>query len=423
MAVVQNFQAFMNGGGLICPAGKSKIEWAVADEPGLFVECRVSAKAIPTWYLRQKNSTGTNTYSRLGTVKELSLAQARKLAQQIKSEAASVPPKTGKANAAPKATPTEMTLERFFWDLALPQVRAHKRASSVVKDLSLFEKAKNGLSGKFGHLPLSAIRRRDVEIFQNAMLAEGLSPSTVRHHTVLLSRLLNLAVGWELLERNPLRGIGHVAVSNWRTIYMTPEQTRRLVEVLSTDENRPVCSIILFLLNSGCRKMEAIKCQWSDIDFDNKQWTIPPAHSKSKRRQTLPISEVTLQLLNDLPSKGKSIYVFPNPATGLPFVTISRVWYRLRAKAGLSPAMHLHDLRACLAERLLSGGASLYLVQRLLTHQDSRTTQAYARLAPKALFEGINLASVPMPQPQSQPLPDAANMATVAVPLTQTQAA
>lgn len=396
MPVIQNFQAFIDGGGLVCPTGKGKIEYSDASEPGLFLEVRASGTT--TWQLRRKNSSGGNTYKKLGTIKDLSLRQARKLAQQLKAEHLLV----AKSNVV-AAAPTGMTLKKFFMELALPHIRAQKRASSVVKDLSLFEKTKNGLSGKFGHLALSAIKRHEVEKFQNDMLAEGLSRSTVRHHIVLLSRLLNLAVSWELLERNPLRGMRHQALNNERTLYMTPDETRSLVDVLATDSNRPVCALIGYILNSGCRKSEALKMRWTDCDLENKVWTIPAENSKGRRVQHLPISDVNLQLLKNLPSRGVSTYVFPNPATGLPFVTISRVWYRLRAKAGLSPEMHLHDLRACLAERLLTGGASLYLVQKLLTHQDSRTTQRYARLAPQALLDAANLASVPMRREQPQP--------------------
>ena len=61
MPVIQNFQAFI-ANGLVCPSDRNKIEYSVADEPGLFVECRASAKALPTWYLRLKNAQSTNTY-------------------------------------------------------------------------------------------------------------------------------------------------------------------------------------------------------------------------------------------------------------------------------------------------------------------------------------------------------------------------
>lgn len=110
MPVIQNFQAFM-ATGLVCPQGKKKIEYGVADEPGLFVECRESATAVPVWWLRLKNAQGTNIYKKLGTVKDVTLLQAKKLVKQIRAEhAASL-----KANgvAAHVASSDQMTLDHF----------------------------------------------------------------------------------------------------------------------------------------------------------------------------------------------------------------------------------------------------------------------------------------------------------------------
>jgi len=59
---VTNFTPAFMATGLIVPPGKQKIEYSVSDEPGLFVECRASVKAVPTWYLRLKNAKGTNEY-------------------------------------------------------------------------------------------------------------------------------------------------------------------------------------------------------------------------------------------------------------------------------------------------------------------------------------------------------------------------
>ena len=134
-----------------------------------------------------------------------------------------------------------------------------------------------------------------------------------------------------------------------------------------------------------------------DVDLDNRLWKIPASNNNSKRPKTLPLNDSALQVLGGLESNGKNPYLFPNPQTGLPYSGIMRVWYRLRKKAGIDPDMRVHDLRACLAERLLSAGQSLYLVQRLLGHQDSRTTLRYARLSPQAFLDGANVASVPMP--------------------------
>ena len=393
MPVIQNFQAFI-ANGLVCPLDKKKVEYSVADEPGLFVECRASAKALPTWYLRLKNAQGTNIYRKLGTVKDVSLAQARKLSKQIKAEHMVAV----KAEAAVKPAPAQdqMTLERFFHDIYLPQAKIHKR--SWVKDESLYRLR---IGPKFGHVLLSEINRRNVQSFHQGLLIEGLSAATCNHHVVLMRRFLSVAVSLDLLQKNVLKGIPLMPLANFSDVYLSPSETARLVEVLTTDANKPVCAALLFIMNTAARKMEALKAKWADVDMVNRVWHIPTENNKSKRPKTLPLNDGAMQVLSQLESKGTSQYVFPNPETDLPYTSIARVFWRLRKKAGLPENFRVHDFRGSFSERYLGANGSIFTLQKLLGHQDVRTTATrYARLSARSLLEGASLGSVAMPQLQ-----------------------
>jgi len=416
MTVIANFQSFMATGGLVCPPGKSKIEYGVADEPNLFVECRASEKAIPTWYLRLKNAKGTNTYRKLGTVKELSLAQARKLAQQIKAEHAA----NLKVAAAvvPVVAKQEMLLSEFVSQLYENHARIHKR--SFKKDASLYRLR---IGPRFGHLPISAIGRLEVQKFGNELHAEGLSAAYVNHFLVLMRRYFSLCVQWDLLPRNVLKGIELMPVDNFRDTFLSEEETGRLVQVLTTDSNKLVCSILLFLLNTGARKMEAMKAKWSDIELENRLWTVPAVNNKSKKPKTLPLGLSAVQILMNLDSRGKSEYVFPNPATGLPMTSISRVWYRLRKQSGIDPKMRIHDTRACLAQRLLGKNASIETVARILGNHPNMAQARYSRFSTQTLVNAADVGSIPMPQFQTNAVGEAANAGSVSMPQPQAKAA
>ncbi len=389
MPVVNFTPAFM-ATGLVCPPDRKKIELSVGnDAPGLFVECRASANSVPTWYQRLKNAKGTNTYKRLGTVKELSLPQARKLAQQHKAEHLLAV----KSNAAPKAAPTEMTLERFFHDIYMPQARIHKR--SFNKDESMYRLR---IGPKFGHVLLSEINRRDVQAFHHGLLNEGLAAATCNHYAILCRRLTSVASSLDLVEKNVLKSIPLMPLDNLRDVFLTPEQTDRFVEVLTTDSNRPVCMALLFILNTASRKMEALKAKWSDIDLENQLWYIPAANNKSKRPKTLPLNSGAVQILMQLESRLSSQWVFPSPAGGC-YTTLARVFWRLRKKAGLPENFRVHDLRSSFSARYLGAGGSIFSLSKLLGHQDVRTTtKHYARLSAKSLLEAANVGTVAMPK-------------------------
>jgi integrase len=390
MAVIENFQTFMASGGLVCPSDKAKIEFSVSDESGLFALVRNNAASAPVWMQRLKGPQGTNIYRRLGLVSQVSLSAARKLSREAKAEHFVAM----KAQAAVvPAVAADMTLERFFYDVYLPEAKIHKR--SWDKDVSLFRLR---IAAKFGRLTLLQITRRDVQAFHHALLAEGLSPASCNHYVVLMRRLLSVAVTLDIIQKNVLTGIQLMPVDNLRDVFLSPEQTERFVEVLTTDANRSVCMALLFMLNTASRKMETLKAKWADIDLENQLWYIPAVNNKSKRPKTLPLNAGAVQVLMQLESRGKSEYLFPSPESGRPYTTLARVFWRLRAKAGLPANFRVHDLRSSFSARFLGAGGSIFSLQKLLGHQDVRTTtKHYARLSAKSLLEASNVGAVEMP--------------------------
>ena len=381
---VMNFTSAFMATGLVVPPGKQKIEYSVADEPGLFVECRASAKAIPTWYLRLKNAKGTNTYKKLGTIKDLSLTQAKKLARQLKVEHANTP----KEAEPPEPVKDDMTLHQFVTDYVNPHNKMRKR--SHWRDLQLYAR----VGAKFGHLKLNEVNRRDVQIFHNDLVkVDGLAPATADHHVVYLRRIMNLAVQWDYLEKNVLTNIPLMKVDNKVERYLSEEEVARLVDVLTRDLAYGQSYVLLYLLSTGARLNEAIQAKWEQVDLEKRIWRIPATNSKSKKTRSVPLNDSAMWVLDQLWTQGKHAYLFVNEATQKPWVTITRAWYRLRAKAGIEN-LRVHDLRHSYASFLVNGGRSLYEVQQILGHSDPKVTMRYAHLSTKALQEAANVASM-----------------------------
>lgn len=394
MPVVQFTPAFI-ASGLVCPSGKKKIEYSVADEPGLFVECRDSATAIPTWYLRLKNAQGTNTYRKLGTVRELSLVQARKLVKQIRAEHLATV-KAGSTVALASAPP-EMTLERFMVDHYMPHALMHKRTAS--KDDGLFRKH---IGPRFGHLALHKIPRLDVQVFHSDLVKSGLSPATADHNIKLIRRMLNLAVQWDLLEKNPLAGIALFNVDNQIENYLDDESIQRLVAVLRAHPKRIIALLLMFLLSTGARKASAMHVKWEEVDMANRVWRIPATNSKSKKVATVPLNDSAIWVLQQLHSEGATGYIFVHDVTKKPYIAIEKTWYEVRKLAGISDSVRIHDLRHTYASMLVTSGRSLYEVQTILNHSDPKITMRYAHLSTKTLQEAANAASVLVPQSKQQ---------------------
>jgi site-specific recombinase XerD len=82
-------------------------------------------------------------------------------------------------------------------------------------------------------------------------------------------------------------------------------------------------------------------------------------------------------------------FLFPGDVLGHPVVGLKRVWERMRVQADI-PDVRIHDLRHTIASLLVSGGASLEMIGRLLGHTQIGTTQRYAHLIDSPLRAGVN---------------------------------
>jgi site-specific recombinase XerD len=380
---------------LICPAGAKRHEFVDPQRTGLYIEVRAASPGQGTYYVRYKED-GKTRHAKLGRTTDLTLEDARKeaIAHKLTLKGPSPLSVIVTANLQQHAQPVrtglpgEMLLDVFMTEHYFPHAKVHKR--SVGRDEQLWRLR---IKPKFGHLPLNGITRLAVQKFQYALAEEGLSKASVNHHIQLLRRILNLAVSWEFLGRNVLTRIPLFTLDNQVDRFLNEEQVASLVKVLKVDENRMVSMILMFLLATGARLNEALCARWSQVDADSGTWKIPATNSKSKRMKHLPLNSSALWVVGQLDTKGKSELLFPSPASGKPFTTITRQWYRIRKAAGIPDFFRIHDLRHTFASRMVSAGRSLFEVQKMLGHLDSRTSQRYSHLAMKSAQEASNAAA------------------------------
>jgi integrase len=368
---------------LQCPAGKPKVELCDASLPGLYVLV-VAGSTTFTFFLRHKDSTGKTCHAKIGRTSDITLADARKRALELKAEFAAA----RISDKREEAKPSILTFSAFFVDHYLPHVKGHKR--SWEKDEGIYRLR---LKAEFGDLPLDQITRQNVQAFHTTLKTTGLAAATCDHHIKLLRHALNLAVEWGKLEQNPIERLHLFNEDNKVENYLDDAEMERLLSVLTSRPQFPTCQIALFLLSTGARLNEALQAKWTQIDRENRVWRIPASNSKSKRIRSIPLNDSALELLGQLDTEDKFEYLFINRKTGVPPVYIQKYWERVRIDAKL-PKLRLHDLRHQYASMLINSGRSLYEVQNILGHSDPKVTQRYAHLSTKSLQDAANSASV-----------------------------
>ncbi|MEY4642152.1 MAG: hypothetical protein RLZZ227_2146 [Pseudomonadota bacterium] len=251
---------------------------------------------------------------------------------------------------------------------------------------------KNHLLPAFGNKQLNAILRTDVQLLHTTTRLRGAAPSSANRLLILTRYIFNLALRWEVpgLTVNPCKAIPLLQENNKRERFLSAPEVRSLIHEVRSSPYAMLQFIVSMLILTGARKREVLDARWSDFDLDRRLWRIPI--SKSGKSRHVPLSEAAAKLLHDLSHNKSSEWVFANPDTGTPFVSIYYSWNTCRLRANL-PDIRMHDLRHSFASMLVNAGRTLYEVQQILGHRNVRTTERYAHLSPSTLRDAANAAA------------------------------
>jgi len=301
-------------------------------------------------------------------------------------------------NHKPKQAPTV----REVWARYLPWAKEHKKTW----DDDLFNYQKH-LEPRFSKKRLDDIAPIDIERMK-LDLKKGLnkngkpySKATIKHQVVLINRLYNLARRWGMYDgRNPVDQVEMPRLDNHVTEFLRDDEVGRLLQTLEKWPCRLSAAFVKFTMLTGMRRGELFKLTWDDVDFERVMVTL--REPKGGKTQTIPVNEQALQVLREL--EVTSPFVFPGK-DGLQRTDFKGPWMRIRKKANLPDNFRFHGLRHHFASTLVSAGYDLLVVQKLLTHKDSRTTQRYAHLSPGALKDAA-LKSGELLQPKIIPEKD-----------------
>lgn len=361
---------------LTCPPDKRKIEYVDTGGIGFYIAVQQTSQGTGTYYLRYKNSDGKTCHQKIGKSDTVSLVDARSKAKQLKSEITLGADPSAEANAK-KAIPT---YSDFMLNQYMPYVKSRKR--SWKKDESLL---RCHILDVFGTKKLQNINKFQVQQFHTMLREEkGLSAAQCDHNLKLMRHSLNLAVDWEIIDKNPIARIKLYKEDNKVENYLDEQQLKQLLHVLHTDHNRVICNVALLLLSSGMRLNEILSLTWRNCNRESRVIRVDSINSKAGRVRSISMNDSAEAVLDSLDTEGRYEYLFINPRTGLRLKNIHKTWDRLRCSAGL-PHLRLHDLRHSAASMMVNSGVSIYTVSKVLGHSTVLVSERYSHLNKKTL--------------------------------------
>ncbi len=310
-----------------------------SDGGNLYLHVRGASRA---WVFRYVGPDGKRKNMGLGPLHSVGLAEARRratqLREQLKHPLSPVDPLAAK-RAQKQETARQNRRAMDFKACAAAYIDAHRSEWKNAKHVQQWE---NTLSiyayPVLGGMPVASV--------DEALVLKVLLPIW-REKTETAKRLrgrIESVLDWATFNKfrqgeNPARWKGHLEHSLARpskvakVVHHAALPYQEIGSFMADLRQRHGVGprAVEFLILTATRSGEVRGATWSEIDLDQKIWTIPAARMKMEREHRVALSDVAIELLGSLPHLDGCEYIFPGARQTRPMsdMTLTAVLRRM----------------------------------------------------------------------------------------------
>lgn len=124
----------------------------------------------------------------------------------------------------------------------------------------------NHLTPAFGGVPVTEVTTAEIQRYVADTVAGGLSPRTVANHVKLLRRMFDVALEWNLVDRNAAAEVALPRQVRPERSYLTPDEMRRLIEATPRSWRVLIASACLL----GARRGELLALSWKSVSLEDR---------------------------------------------------------------------------------------------------------------------------------------------------------
>ena len=281
------------------PEGE-RVEHADALAPGLVL--RISDTGSKRWQVRFRVG-GRAARMSLGAWPDLTLAEARKRAREVREQAdAGVDPRDAREAEKRRAEAEarkEAEAARTFGDLA--EAYVGRECSRLANGRELESLIRRELIPELGAVPLGDFRRRDMVRLLDRLMDAGQAAKARKLHW-LGCRIFRWALGRDEIETDPLAGLPTPAAHRSRDRVLGDGELALLWEAWER-QGFPFGSMGRLLLLTGARRSEVAEMRWRELDDgdDPALWTLPAERTKTGEARVIPLSSAARAVLAEVP--------------------------------------------------------------------------------------------------------------------------
>lgn len=259
---------------------------------------------------------------------------------------------------------------------------------------------------EIGDIQLQKLMPQHIQRLHAKKRAEGYSPQSVKHFHRMLSKAINDAVKWGLLDRNVVSLVSTPRVPRSDMCVLTAEQAQRF---LAEASGNFLEALFVVAITTGARVGELLGLNWDDVNLQTGKMHIRRAlgrqaekglvlvEPKTERsRRTIHLTTLAIGALKEHQLRQQQLKGYGKPGWnehnlvfcnhfGKPFDHSSMMkdyFHPLLVKVGL-PSIRFHDLRHTAATLMFQLDVHPKVVQEMLGHSSiSVTLDTYSHAIP-----------------------------------------
>jgi integrase len=335
----------------------------------------LAASGTASWVLRYRFG-GKQRELTLGRYPDMTLATARRLAAEKRVEVQQGVDVARKKQLARLEAAREWTFKRLADDY-LERAGEHLAALTIE---GRRQQLRDYVHGRIGHLPAREVSPGElVEIVERS---GEKSLHVARLVLIALREVFAHGVARHVVEANPCAHIKAKAIIGAppsrrdRIMLNDAEISAMLAALPGIGRQNEIAAKVL--LATCTRIGELTRAQWTHVNFERREWTIPPEHAKNRKEFVIPLTEQVAGWFVELRRLAfDSGYVLPlrqrhrGRAGDAPMesTSLSAAFNRLHDKLGercrrFTP----HDLRSTARSHLGMLGVDVLIAERCLNH-------------------------------------------------------
>lgn len=392
--------------------------------PGFLL--KVTPTGRKTFMVAYTAGNGQRRKPAIGRFGEITVEQARSIAQDWLAEVRRGRDPSAERTAARQAPTVKELCDRFITDYSIPRNRP-----STVKGNRVNIKAH--IVPALGHLKVPDVARADVATLIGRMEK---TPTAANRTLCCLRKMFNMAEVWGYRPdgSNPCRHIPKFP-ERGRTKLITNAELRRLFAYLDRADaeglEHPFLTLAIRLQFAfAARRSEILQLEWAWIDVENRRVVWPDSKTGGMSK---PLSVEAAELLANAPRLEDSPYVVPSifdPQKPMPGHTYSAGWGRIIERAGI-PHCGTHAVRHRAATDIANSGVPVKVGMALTAHKTVTMFMRYVHTEDdpiRAAAEAVSarrrsvVGGIPVPPPPApasaavQLLPEPTSPAVVGPP-------